>query len=200
MALTIHAPHLPHLELWSRHRTMMIGIAAAAITAGTVYVVQQTNDSSPTATLSAPAATGSLELRSGHLLEGTGAFGVGTGVASSLELGSNLVPGTGAFGVGTGVAAAPAATASAASVAIPTVGPGSNSLNAVPLAPVVSAPAAAASSEFRSGHLLPGTNSLSAAPLAPVVADTGEFLGLDTAPAAAAAVGSSEFRSGHVLR
>ncbi len=74
MALTIHAPHLPHLEDLARHRTMLIGIAAVAITAGTVYVVQQQiNDS--TATLSAPAAIGSVELRSGPRRAGAEAFG-----------------------------------------------------------------------------------------------------------------------------
>lgn len=55
---------------------MLIGIAAVSITAGTVYVVQQQiNDSTPTATLSAPAATGSVELRSGPSRAGAEAFG-----------------------------------------------------------------------------------------------------------------------------
>ena len=68
MALTIHAPHLPHLEDWARHRTMMIGIAAVAITAGTVYVVQQqSNEATPGTTLSAPAVTGSATLDSSYV-------------------------------------------------------------------------------------------------------------------------------------
>ncbi len=135
MAHTIHAPHLPHLEDWARHRTLMIGIAAVAITAGTVYVVQQqTNDSTPAATSSAPAATGSLELRAGPSRAGSKAFGSAPAAATaSVELRSgHLLPGTGMV-EGATVAA--------------------------------SAPAAVDSSAFRSGHLLPGTDSSERAPL-----------------------------------
>ncbi len=132
MAHTIHAPHLPHLEDWARHRTMLIGIAAVSITAGTVYLVQQQiNDSTPTTTSSAPSDTGSAALRSGPRRAGAEAFGSAAAVASAPVAADSVEFRSGHLLLGTGA------------------------IESAPAAAVASAPVAADSVEFRSGHLLP---------------------------------------------
>ncbi len=174
MAITIHAPHLPHLDEWTRRRTMlMTGLVATALAVATVFVIQQAADD---ATSSSAATTA----------RSTASIAAPTKQA--------LAPATGIETAGAAVLAAPTELAHATNQ-----GPGSNSMGAVPwsadqIVPDYMAAFGTDNPAFVGAAAIPAPNKQALAPTITAPAATGEYMaayGTDNPAFVGAASGAS---------